>query len=83
MDIHTHHKLTHALTEYDRKQSTRKYYNRYALPQYFGALQSVTEAVDGGQSLRKALTDNFCGRLLDVLLKSVGEPKSTDSEQRF
>jgi hypothetical protein len=83
MDIHTRHKLSHAVTEYDRKQSTRKGYNMYALSLYLGAVQNAETEADAGIDLRKALVHNFTGRLLDVVLTAVGLPKSTDQEQRF
>lgn len=82
MDSHLHFKLVHAVTEYDRRQSTRRGYNRWALPQYLGACTSAEEDIAAGKPVRAALVSNFCGRLLDVVLKAVGEPKSTDLEQR-
>lgn len=42
MNLHT--KLIHLLTELDQKQSKRKGYNPYALPQYFAAAEDVTDA---------------------------------------
>jgi hypothetical protein len=79
----THDILSHAVTEYDRKQSTKRGYNIYALPQYLGAInERVIPAIESGMSVREAIRKGFCGRLLDVCLKAVGEPKSTDAEQR-
>lgn len=76
-------KLLHAVTAYDEKQSTKKSYNMWALPQYIGAInERVIPALESGVSLREAIRSGFCGRLLDVCLKAVGEPKSTDAEQR-
>ena len=79
----THDTLVHAVTEYDRKQSTRKGYNMWALPQYLRAIDNVEREIADGMELRPAITHNFCGRLLDVVLKSVGLSQSTDAEQRF
>ena len=79
----THDTLLHALTTYDRKQMTKRGYNVYALAHYMGALHNIEAALAQGTDLRTALVGSFCGRLLDVCLKSVGLPKSTDSEQRF
>lgn len=73
--------LTHAVTQYDRKQEGKRGYNRYALPQYLAAVHSVEEQVSKGASRRCAIVSNFCGRLLDVCLKAVGEPVSTREEQ--
>ena len=76
-------KLLNAVTEYDRKQSTGKYYNMYALSHYLGACHAAEERIAAGMSVRQALAASFTGRLLDVVLKAVGEVKSTDAEQRF
>lgn len=76
-------KLTHAVTDYDRKQSTRKGYNAYALSHYLGACQEAMTRIEAGIPIRQALCHHFCGLLLDKVLKAVGEPKSTDSEQRY
>jgi hypothetical protein len=81
--LSTHDKLLHAVTEYDRRQSTRKGYNRWALPQYLGAInESIMPDIENGASLRQALVSHLNGRLLDVCLKAVGEPPSTREEQR-
>jgi hypothetical protein len=62
-------KLTHALTEYDRKEEKKKYHNIYALAIYFGALAEAQEEMNKGIVPSKALTNNFNGRLLAMLLK--------------
>ncbi len=82
MDPRQDHKLLTALTEYDRKQSKKKGYNIYALPQYMTALQYVRDDMAGGMSLREALVNNFHDRLLVALFKGVGEPRATDREVR-
>ena len=38
-----HFKLVHAVTEYDRKQSTKRGYNPYALGQYLQRIQEFDE----------------------------------------
>jgi len=76
-------KLVHAVTEYDRKQEGRRGYNMYALPQYLQAAHNVTDEIIAGKTVRAAVVSNFCGRLLDVCLKAIGETKSTDAEQRM
>ena len=77
-----HYKLLHAVTDYDRKQSTEPGYNVYALSLYLGAIDRAERRIEEGQSLRQALVASFTGRLLTVVLKAVGEPKATDTEQR-
>lgn len=75
-------KLLHAVTEYDRKQSTKKFYNIYALAQYLMAVERASEyMVNYDMTLREALLKSFNGRLLDVCLKAAGEPTSTKHEQ--
>jgi hypothetical protein len=74
-------KLVHVVTEYDRKQEAKRGFNRYALAQYLQALDCVGNDIKAGYNLRDAFVNNFCGRLLDVLLRAVGEPKSTLCEQ--
>lgn len=75
-------KLINAATEYDRKQSTKRGYNHYALPQYFAAVDDAVSQIDKGKPVRGELLRCFTGRLLDTLLRSVGESKSTHDEQR-
>lgn len=75
-------RLLHAVTQYDIKQSTKKYYNHYALAQYLMAVDRARDAMaDDGLTLRAALITAFNGRLLDVCFKAVGEPTSTKAEQ--
>ena len=80
--MNLHFKLSHAVTEYDRKQQGKRGYNVYALSHYLGAVNDVEDAVKSGKSLRSALVSNFNGRLLDACLKAVGELTSTSLEQR-
>jgi len=77
-----HYNLLHAVADYDRKQSTEPGYNVYALSLYLGAIDRAERRIEEGQSLRQALVASFTGRLLTVVLKAVGEPKATDTEQR-
>jgi hypothetical protein len=81
-NIEMHYELAHAVTQYDRKQYTRRGYNMYALAQYLEAVDRVYNAVNCGTTRRDALVDNFNGRLLDVCLKALNMDKSTDEEQR-
>jgi hypothetical protein len=57
-------KLLMIVTEYDRKQSTKKHYNRYALAQYCDSIDRVMEERDRGSPLALALQAGFCGSLL-------------------
>jgi len=79
-----HDKLLHAVTEYDRRQSTRKGYNMWALPQYLGAInEGIIPEIEKGVPVRKAILSHFTVRLLDRCLKAVGEAPSTREEQRY
>ena len=77
-----HQKLISAATQYDEKQSKKKFYNPWALPQYIGRIQEISADLDKGADLRKALVTGLNGRLLDICLKAVGLPTSTKEEQR-
>ena len=52
-------KLIMCLTEYDRKQEKKKFYNRYALAMYCGAAQEVDKLVESGMSWLNALKSEF------------------------
>lgn len=77
-----HDKLVNAITEYDRKESRKRYYNPHALALSLGRLRDVEEDIRRGASIRNALIAGFCGRMLDALLKAAGEEKSTKEDQR-
>lgn len=76
--MNTRDKLIHAATEYDRKQSTRRGYNPYALSQYFAAIDETMAQVDKGVSIKTALAENFNDRLLTVLVKAVAHTDQCD-----
>jgi hypothetical protein len=80
VEMGLHEKLVHAVVAHDQKQMVKRGYNMYAMPQYLEALKDVEEQVGKGKSIREALLDNFNDRLLDRLLKAVGEPKATLEE---
>lgn len=66
-------KLAHAATAYDRRRQNRKGHNPYALPQYFAAIDNAVFLMAAGSTPRKALCEVFNDRLLDCLLKAIGE----------
>lgn len=76
-----HDKLLHELTEYDRKESTKRGYNRNALGIYMETLQSAMGYIDAGKDVRKVLVGHFCGRLLTKLLKTAGFALDTKADQ--
>ena len=69
--MYTHNRLVNIVTEYDIQQSKKKNYNRYALPQYLGAINDVMEGVESGESLEVALKRGFCGSLLRHIAKKL------------
>jgi hypothetical protein len=75
--------LMTAITKYDQRQARGRSFNPYALAHYCGALQDARARVAEGQSWRRALVQSFNGRLLDNVLKAIGEAPSTRDEQRF
>lgn len=64
--------LSHIVTRWDRRQSTRKGYNPYALAIYLGRCEDIAREVAAGATLQKALEDNFNDRLLDFVKKAMG-----------
>lgn len=75
-------KLKRAATEYDSKQARKKFYNPYALGQYFERIDEIGNDIRGGASIRSAIVAGFSGPLLNAMLRSVGEPKATDDDNR-
>ena len=63
--------LVNIVTEYDRRQSTRKGYNRYALAHYCRAVDDVMARVDAGAPIEQALKAGFCGALLRHVAKKL------------
>jgi hypothetical protein len=85
-----HSKMVSAVTEFDKAEQTRytrarakgkvSYYNIWALPQYLGAIERAEESIAQGTPVRAAVVQCFSGRLLDAVLRAIGEPKATLSE---
>jgi hypothetical protein len=72
--------LIHAASQYDMREMKKRGYNHYALAQYFSRIDDVLEDIERGAGPRQALLAAFNGRLLDHLLKAIGEPKFTRDE---
>jgi hypothetical protein len=75
-----HTALVHAATMYDRKEETKRGYNRYALGQYLMRIDEVEADIKAGTPPRAALLAAFNDRLLDHMLKAIGEPEFTRDE---
>lgn len=83
-----HVALVSALTAYDareeakaRRSKYRNQHSHYALAHYLGGLERAEAQVQSGVDLRVALSDCFCGRLLDFVLRAIGEPKLSEEER--
>ncbi len=66
-------KLAHILTEYDRKQSTKRCYNIYALGIMFQSKDSIIESLrkNPDQLTKDVICEHFNDRLLDFILKKL------------
>ena len=73
-------KMIHAVTEYDKKQQKKQYYNKFALPQYIRGVNDAYQMMPKA-GIRLSLFAIFNNRLLNCVLKSVGEPKVTKEEK--
>lgn len=66
-------RLVHLVTEWDRKQSEKKFYNHNALAIYIQSIHvNVIPALDSGKSISEALECGFNDRLLDFMKKGMG-----------
>jgi hypothetical protein len=62
--------LTHAATAYDRKQSTKRGYNHYALAHYFNAVELICADIANGVNPVRAIKQHTLDRVQDVYLKA-------------
>ena len=74
--------LIHAVTGFDRRASTRKGHNPYALGQYFQRVDEVCADIDNGADPRAAILAGFSRRVANTCLKALGLPLSTTEEAR-
>ena len=73
-------RLVGALTEYDRKQSTKRFYNPHALGIYLERCEQVIADIERGASVRDAVMAGFSDRLRDHILRALGESVATKQE---
>jgi hypothetical protein len=66
-----HRKLLSVIVKHDERESKKPGYNPYGLAHMIRALHNAEEEVTNGVTIQEALNNNFCGRLLDKLLKVV------------
>ena len=63
--------LVSAVTDYDRKQSTKASYNMYALPQYLQRVSDIMEDIAAGADPRSAISAGFTGTLVSSILRKL------------
>ena len=68
-----HTALNHVVTAYDISQSKRKSYNRYALAQYLGAVDSIVKRISEGHPVRQTIEDACYPPISDNLVKAAME----------
>ncbi len=73
--------LIHVLTDYDRKQSTKKHYNRYALGIYFQRADDICADIEKGAEPRQAICAGLTGSVLAFVLRGMKLPAATDDER--
>lgn len=78
-----HSALVHTLTLWDMEQAKKdKYHNSYFLGIALIALERMEKEMDGNMLvLRSSIIKSFGGRLVDKLLKAVGEPARMKNER--
>ena len=75
--------ILNAVTEWDRKQSTKPGYNIYALAHYCKAIQRVALYAEKGYPLRASVITCFKDRLCDHILKALKIEKMTKEEAKW
>lgn len=68
-----HLRLVNAVTTYDRKQTGKRGFNPYALPQYLERAEEICADVAAGASVKAAICAGFTGPLRTACLRAVGE----------
>lgn len=63
--------LVSAVTDYDRKQSTKPSYNMYALPQYLERVSEIMDDIAAGADPRSAIAAGFTGTLLASVMRKL------------
>jgi hypothetical protein len=63
--------LVSAVTDYDRKQSTKPSYNMYALPQYLERVSEIMDDIAAGADPRSAIAAGFTDRLLSFVMRKM------------
>ena len=74
--------LLHAVTEFDRRASTRKGHNPHALGIYFQRVDDICADIEAGADPRAAIVAGFSDRIAAACLKACGLPAYTAEDAR-
>lgn len=74
--------LIHAVTEYDRRESTKRGYNHNALGIYFIRVDEICADIAAGADIRAAIVAGFSGRLADACLRACGLAITSNQENK-
>jgi hypothetical protein len=74
-------KLISLLTQFDEKQSKKRFYNRNALAIYFEQLDRIVLDIELGAEPRAAIVAGFNGYLCDFILKNCGFAVTSKEEK--
>jgi hypothetical protein len=77
-----HVRLCSYLTQWDVKQSKKRFHNPHALGIYFQAADDARAKFEHNGDVREILLSCFCDRLLSFLLKSFGQTDFTAEEMK-
>ena len=72
--------LIHAVTAYDRKESTKRGHNRNAIGIYFQRVDDICADIENGANPRDAIVAGFSGRLAAACLKACNLPAYTKAD---
>jgi hypothetical protein len=64
------HQLLSAVTRYDERQSKRRQYNQWALPQYIARIEDILRDIENGADPAAAIQAGFSGSLATACLKA-------------
>lgn len=73
-------KLVSAVTQWDVKQSRKRFWNPHALGIMLERVEDVMRDIESGTDPRRAVMAGFNDRLLDVCLRAIGEKTASVEE---
>jgi hypothetical protein len=73
--------LIHAAVRFDAKESKKRHYEAWALPQYLARINQICADIQKGAQVRAAVIAAFTGRLRSDCLRVLKLPQVTESER--